>query len=145
MLALGGLVAGCGASGNTAQTGHAQISGGKERSAASVKAAERSGGLTVTLTAAPTHVKVGSPVELNLTANASHAPGAFGYQLHYGDGTNAENIVPQFCVVGGGAPTRETWHLTHRYKAAGRYRVSVDVYVNCTSDHATATAAVYVT
>ncbi len=107
-----------------------------------MKAAERSVGLTVMLTTTPTHAKTGSPVEFSLTAYAPHAPGAFGYQLHYGDGTSAENVVPQFCVVGRGAPTRETWRLYHRYKAAGRYAVSASVYVNCTSDHATATVAV---
>jgi hypothetical protein len=110
-----------------------------------VKAAERSGGLTVTLTATPTHAKAGSPVEFNLAANASDAPGALGYQLHYGDGTSAENVVPQFCVAGRGTPTRETWRLTHHYTAAGRYHVSASVYVNCTSDHATTTVAVNVT
>jgi hypothetical protein len=143
--ALSSLMAGCGASGSTALTGHSVISGGKERRTASVKAAERSAGLTVMLTATPTHAKTGSPVEFNLTAYSPHAPGAFGYQFHYGDGTSAENVVPQFCVAGGGTPTRETWHLTHRYKAAGRYRVSASVYVNCTSDHATAAIAVDVT
>lgn len=110
-----------------------------------MKAAERSGGLTVMLTATPTHAKTGSPIEFKLIAYSPHAPGAFGYQLHYGDGTSAENVVPQFCVVGRGVPTRETWYLAHRYKAAGHYRVSVSVYVNCTSHHVTATVAVDVT
>jgi hypothetical protein len=111
MFALSSLMAGCGASGSTARTGHSVISGGKERRTASVKAAERSAGLTVMLTATLTHAKTGSPVEFNLTAYSPHVPGAFGYQLHYGDGTSAENVVPQFCVAGGGTPTRETWHL----------------------------------
>ncbi len=102
-----------------------------------------SGGLAVTLTATPTRAKTGSPVEFNLTAYAPHAPGALGYQLRYGDGTSAaQSTVPLICVEGRGAPMRQTWRLTHRYKAAGRYRASVSVYVNCTSDHATATVAV---
>jgi hypothetical protein len=99
MFALGSLMAGCGASGSTAQAGRSAISGGKERRTASVKAAERSAGLTVMLTATSTHA-TDSPVELKLTAYSPYAPGALGYQLSYGDGTSAENAVPQFCVVG---------------------------------------------
>ncbi|HEV3284200.1 MAG TPA: hypothetical protein VG010_08340 [Solirubrobacteraceae bacterium] len=40
---------------------------------------------------------------------------------------------------------RQTWHLVHRYKAAGRYRVSVSVYVNCTRDQALGHITVIVT
>ncbi len=105
-------------------------------------ATERSGGLIATLTATPTRAKVGSTVQFEVTASVRHALGALGYQLRYGDGTSAENVVPQFCVAGKGTPRRQTWRLSHRYKAAGRYRVSVSVYVNCTSDHATATVVV---
>jgi hypothetical protein len=105
-------------------------------------ATKRSGGLIATLTATPTRAKIGSTVQFEVTASARHALGALGYQLSYGDGTSAENVVPQFCVAGRGAPRRQTWHLSHRYKAAGQYRVSASIYVNCTSDQATATVAV---
>ncbi len=93
--------------------------------------------------ATPMRAKTGSPVEFNLTSYAPHVTGAFGYQLRYGDGTSAaQEAVPLICLAGKGAPVRQTWHLVHRYKAAGRYRISASVYVNCTSDHATATVAV---
>ncbi len=142
IVALGILLPGCGSSKDTAKATDTPALGGAEKQSASSRATARSRGLAVTLTATPTRTKIGSTVKFNLTANASHAPGALGYQLRYGDGTSAENVVPQFCVVGGGAPTRETWHLAHRYKAAGRYRVSASVYVNCSGDHATATVTV---
>ena len=57
---------------------------------ATTTATARSGGLTVTLTATPTQGKTGSPVALNLTAYAPHAPGALDYRLRFGDGTSAE-------------------------------------------------------
>ena len=142
IVVLGILLPGCGDSKDTAKANDAPVLEGVKRESTSSRATARSGSLVVTLTATPMRAKTGSPVEFNLTANASDAPGALGYQLHYGDGTSAENVVPQFCVAGRGTPTRETWHLTHRYKAAGRYRVSASVYVNCTSDHATATVVV---
>lgn len=120
--------------------------GGTEQQSASSRATARSGGLAVTLTAIPGRAKTGSPVEFNLTAYAPHAPGAIGYQLRYGDGAStAQNTVPLICVAGRNTPTRQTWHLTHHYRAAGRYRVSASVFVNCTSDHATATVGVDVT
>ncbi len=105
---------------------------------------ERSGGLVATLTAKPTRAQIGSTVRFEVTASVRHALGALGYQLRYGDGTSAENVVPQFCVAARGAPRRQTWRLSHRYKAAGQYRVSARVYVNCTSDNATAAVAVVV-
>jgi hypothetical protein len=101
--------------------------------------------LAITLTATPTRAKISSTVQFEVTVSDAHALGALGYQLSYGDGTSAENVVPQFCVAGRGAPSRQMWRLTHRYKAAGRYHVSASVYVNCTSDHATATVVVNVT
>jgi hypothetical protein len=95
--------------------------------------------------ATPMRAKTGSPVEFNLTAYAPRAPGAFGYQLRYGDGTSAaQNTVPLICVEGRRTPMRQAWRLVHRFKTAGQYRVSASVYVNCTSDHATATVAVII-
>ncbi|HEY4812820.1 MAG TPA: hypothetical protein VIH71_17365 [Solirubrobacteraceae bacterium] len=124
----------------------APVLGGADKQSASSSATARSGDLAVTLTATPMGAKTRSPIEFNLTAYAPHAPGAFGYQLRYGDGTSAaQNTVPLICIAGKGAPMHQTWQLVHRYKAAGRYRVSASVYINCTSDHATATVAVNVT
>jgi hypothetical protein len=109
-----------------------------------VTATGRSGGLIATLTATPARAKIGFTVQFEVTASVRHAPGALGYRLRYGDGTGAENVVPQFCVAGRGAPRRQTWRLSHRYKAAGGYHASASVYVNCTSDNATAAVAVVV-
>jgi hypothetical protein len=121
------------------------VLGGTAKQSVSSRVTGRSGGLAVTLTATPTRTKIGSTVQFEVTASEAHALGALGYQLRYGDGTSVENAVPQFCVAGRGAPIRQTWRLSHRYKTAGQYRVSASVYVNCTSDHAAAAAAVDVT
>jgi hypothetical protein len=121
------------------------VLGGADKQSPSSRATARSAGLAVTLTATPTRAKIGSTLQFEVTASDAHALGALGYQLRFGDGTSAENVVPQFCVAGKGAPSRQTWRLSHRYKAAGRYRVSASVYVNCTSDHATATVTVSMT
>jgi hypothetical protein len=146
IVVLGILLPGCGGSKDTAKANDASVLEGTDKQSPSSRAPTRSGGLAVKLTATPMRAKTGSPVEFNLTAYAPRAPGAFGYQLHYGDGTSAaQSTVPQFCIAGGGAPRRQTWRLTHRYKAAGQYRVSASLYVNCTSDHATATVVVNVT
>jgi hypothetical protein len=146
IVVLGILLPGCGGSKDTAKANDAPVLGAADKQSASSRAAARSGGLAVTLTATPMRAKIGSPVEFNLTAYAPHAPGAFGYQLRYGDGTSAaQEAVPLICVEGRRTPTRQTWRLTHRYKAAGQYRVSASVYVNCTSDHVAATVAVNVT
>jgi len=144
VFAVGVLAAGCGTSGSTARAGQSPIPDGKGKGSVSATATKRSGGLITTLTATPTRAKIGSTVQFEVTASVRRALGALGYQLRYGDGTSAGNIVPQFCVAGRGAPIRQTWRLSHRYKATGRYRVSATLYVNCTSDHATATVAVSV-
>jgi len=138
-------MAGCGGSGNAGQARHFRLPDRLEKKPASVMATKRAGDLIVTLTAASTWTRVGSTVEFEMKANIQHALGAVGYQLRYGDGENAENVVPQFCVAGRGASRQQNWRLFHRYKAAGRYRVSASVYVNCSSDHATATVTVHVT
>jgi hypothetical protein len=143
IVALGLLLPGCGSAKDTAKAKDAPVLEGADKQSLSSRATARSGGLAVTLTVTPMRTKTGSPVEFNVTAYAPHAPGALGYQLHYGDGTSAaQSTVPQFCIAGGGTPRRQTWRLTHRYKTAGQYRVSANVYVNCTSDQATATVAV---
>lgn len=148
LVVLGLLLPGCGGSTDTVTAKEAPVLGGEAAYTrpASARATARSAGLAVTLTATPTRAKTGSPVAFNLTVYVPYASGALGYQLRYGDGTSAgQGAVPLFCIEGGGAPRHQTWRLTHRYKAAGRYRVSAIVYVNCTSDHATATVAVDVT
>lgn len=146
VIALGLLLPGCGGSQDTVKAKDAPVLGGAEKQSTSSKATARSRGLAVTLTATPMRAKTRSPVEFNLTAYAPRAPGVIGYHLRYGDGTStAQNTVPLICIAGRSTPARQTWRLTHRYKVAGRYRVSASVYINCTSDHATATVAVNVT
>ncbi len=99
----------------------------------------------MTLAAVPVAARVGEPVEIELTAQAPHAPGAVGYVLHYGDGAEAgSGAVPQFCIAGTAPPAHRRWRLEHRYRAAGRYVVSASVRVNCTRDHATASTPVRV-
>lgn len=142
IIASGVLLIGCGVSRSTAQTGPVRAPRVTDKEPASPTTIVRFGGLTVTLKVTPMRAKAGSPVQFNLSANASHAPGALGYQLRFGDGTTTQNAVPQFCVARRRTPARQAWRLTHRYKTAGRYAVSASVYVNCTSDHATATVAV---
>jgi hypothetical protein len=152
------LLSGCGGSNGTAgSTGsaHAErapvpgerapVPGRVGKEPPSSIASTPSGSLAVTLTAAPMRAKAGSPVRFELTAYAPRASGALGYQLRFGDGTSTHNVTPQFCVAGRGVPTRQTWHLSHRYKAAGRYRVSASVSVNCSSDFGTAGVVVDVT
>jgi hypothetical protein len=146
VLALATLLLGCGGSKDTGRANNAPVRSAPTQEPTSSRATVRSGDLTVTLTATPPAAKAGSPVRFDLTAYASHAPGALGYRLQYGDGTSAaESAVPLFCFAGRGAPMRGTWRLSHRYRTAGRYRVSASVSVNCTSDHATATVTVNVT
>jgi hypothetical protein len=146
IVALGLLLSGCGGSKDTIEAKDAPVLGETDKQSTSSRATAPSGDLAVTLTATPTRRKTGSPVELNLTAYAPHALGALGYQLRYGDGTSAaQNTVPLICVEGRRTPTRQTWRLTHRYNAAGRYRVSANVYINCTRDHATATVTLTIT
>ncbi len=112
---------------------------------AQVATTVRSGDLTVTLAVAPAPAKAGAAVQIEVAARAQRAPGALGFVLRYGDGaTSGSGPVPQFCIAGASRPARRVWRLRHRYGASGRYAVSVRVYVNCTSDHVTARAALLV-
>jgi hypothetical protein len=100
--------------------------------------------VTVALTATPARSKVGSTVEFDATAYERYAEGAVGYRLVFGDGTaTPPSVLPQFCLV---APhtAHDAWRLSHRYRMPGRYIVSLGVYVNCISDHATARITVTV-
>lgn len=130
--ALASLIVGCGSPAHTVST---STSNKGEDGAVPATATVRSAGLTVVLKSTSKEVKVGSTVRFDVTASDRSAPGAIGYRLSYGDGTSAENLVPMFCTAGKGVPVHETWRLTHRYKAVGRYHVSAGVYVNCTNVH----------
>jgi hypothetical protein len=99
----------------------------------------------VRLVVGPTVAKVGAAVRIELTAQARHAPGAFGYLLRYGDGhASRSGAVPQFCIAGAAPAAHQTWRLAHRYRAPGRFVVSASVNVNCTDDRATASTRVVV-
>jgi hypothetical protein len=79
------------------------------------------------------------------SASTEQATGALGYGLSYGDGMNAAPVAtPQFCLAGPGRPAQESWRFTHRYRAPGRYRVRLDVYVNCGGARASVAVAVIV-
>lgn len=70
-------------------------------------------------------------VRVVVRAEATHAPGALAYAVHFGDGTVAQNHVPTFCVAGPGPHRQATWHLSHRYDRSGTYRLSVRVSASC--------------
>jgi hypothetical protein len=146
VLALARLLPGCGGSKHSGQANNAPVRAGPKKEPAAPRVTVLAGALTVMLTATPMMAKAGAPVQFGLTAYAPHAAGALGYRLRYGDGTSAaESTVPLFCIAGKGRPMRGTWPLSHRYRTAGRYRVSASVYFNCASDHATATVTVNLT
>lgn len=89
-------------------------------------------GLTVTLTALPGRTRPGRTVQIVARASTQQATGALGYGLSYGDGSSAPPVaIPQFCLAGPGRPAKDSWRFTHRYRAPGRYRIRLDVYVNC--------------
>jgi len=101
-----------------------------------------SGGLTVTVlasTAAP-----GAAVGFVVTAAETHARGALGYRVSYGDGTSDQNVVPLICLGGAGSVQSQVWQLSHHYPSPGTYRVSAMVTANCTADRATASVPVTV-
>lgn len=112
---------------------------------ATASATATAGGLTVTLTAAPSRATHGGNVAFTATAHETHAPGALGYQLSYGDGATDQNAVAQFCRAEPAGPTSETWPTKHAYRASGTYTVVVTVRANCTSDRATASLSITVT
>jgi len=137
------LPSGCGNSRDAAQAQHAPTLGETHSASATASVTVHSPGLTVTLAAKPKRPTVGSPIVFTATAYARHAPGALGYQLHYGDGTSApQSAVPLFCLPGKGSAARRTWHFSHRYGKPGTYTASLTVHVNCSGDRVTATVTV---
>jgi PKD domain-containing protein len=83
-------------------------------------------------------------VTFTLRASETNAPGALHYEVSYGDGTQAANVTPDFCVAGPGKAASQTWSLTHQYTGAGTYTVTASVGVNCSPDNATASVHVRV-
>jgi hypothetical protein len=97
------------------------------------------GGLSVTLTVKPWRVDSGAAVQFNLTTTDSHATGALGYLLVFGDGSSAAPVMPMYCLAGPGRSAHQTWKLTHRYVKSGHYKVKASGFANCGSGRVTAT------
>ena len=97
------------------------------------------GGLSVTLTVKPWRADRGASVQFKLSVSDSHATGALGYLLEFGDGSSTAPAMPMYCLAGGGRPAHQTWQLSHRYVRSGHYRVMASGFANCGSGRVTAT------
>jgi len=102
------------------------------------------GGLSVTLTVRPWRAQRGSAVHFELSVSDSHATGALGYLLEFGDGPSAEPVLPMYCLAGAGRPAHQTWQLSHRYLRPGHYKVMASGFANCGSGRVTATVNIQV-
>ena len=96
------------------------------------------GGLSVTLTVRPWRADRGAAVQFNLSVSDSHATGALGYLLVFGDGSSTAPAMPMYCLAGGGRPAHQTWQLSHRYLRSGHYKVMASGFANCGSGRDTA-------
>jgi len=101
------------------------------------------GGLIVTVTVKPWRAKRGAAVQFNLSVSDTHATGALGYLLVFGDGSSTAPAMPMYCLAAG-RPAHETWQLSHRYLRAGHYKVMASGFANCGSGRVTATVNVEV-
>jgi hypothetical protein len=97
------------------------------------------GGLSITLTVKPWRVDRGAAVQFNLSVTDSHATGALGYMLAFGDGSSAAPALPMYCLAGPGRPAHQSWQLSHRYVKSGHYKVMASGFANCGSGRVTAT------
>jgi PKD domain len=102
------------------------------------------GGLSVTLTLKPWRADRGTAVQFNLSVSDSHATGALGYVVEFGDGSSAAPAMPMYCLAGGGRPAHQTWQLSHRYVRSGHYKVTASGFANCGSGRVTATVNIVV-
>ncbi len=93
----------------------------------------------------PLRGPAGTSVGFSVTANATDATGALGYQLSYGDHTTDQSAVAQFCTSGNGSVSNGAWSFSHRLR---RRRQPIPprsrVFVNYSSHEAT-TATVTIT
>lgn len=101
------------------------------------------GGLSVTLTVRPWRADHGAVVRFDLSVTDSHATGALGYVLVFGDGSSAAPAIPMYCLAVG-RPAHETWQLSHRYLKAGDYKVTASGFANCGPGRVTATVNIEV-
>ena len=100
------------------------------------------GGLSVTLTVKPWKADRGAALQFHLSVTDSHATGALGYLLVFGDGSSAAPALPMYCLAGPGRPAHQTWQLSHRYVKAGHFKVMASGYANCGSGRVTATVSI---
>jgi hypothetical protein len=97
------------------------------------------GGLSVTLTVKPWRANQGAAVQFTLSVSDTHAKGALGYLLVFGDGSSAAPALPMYCLAGPGRSSHQGWQLSHRYVKAGHYKVTASGFANCGSGRVTAT------
>lgn len=100
------------------------------------------GGLSVTLTVKPWRAVAGAAVQFKMSVTDSHATGALGYLLVFGDGSSAAPALPMYCLAGPGRPAHQNWQLSHRYLKAGHYKVMASGFANCGSGRVTASVNV---
>lgn len=97
------------------------------------------GGLSITLTVKPWRANLGAAVQFSLSVSDTHAKGALGYLLVFGDGSSAAPALPMYCLAGPGRSSHESWQLSHRYLKGGHYKVTASGFANCGSGRVTAT------
>jgi hypothetical protein len=102
-------------------------------------------GLRISLKISPRRVAPGVTVVYEVHLTASHAVGALGYRMSFGDGASRANPIPQYCLQAPGRAASADWTIRHHYAKAGTYKVVVTGFVNCTAARAVARAVVVVT
>lgn len=100
--------------------------------------------LTISLKVSPKRVAPDAAVTFRLRLAATHAVGALGYVLSFGDGTSRANPIPMYCMAGSGVSEHETWRFTHSYRRAGIYTVVATGRVNCSRARVVARATIVV-
>jgi hypothetical protein len=98
--------------------------------------AEGTDGVRVAAAVSPRHPRPGTRIRVSIEATDPVARGALGYVVSYGDGTTARNVSPLLCLS---TPhrVRSRWLLTHRYRTAGRYTLTVSALAACSEGRAT--------
>lgn len=100
--------------------------------------------LTISLKVSPKRVAPGAAVTFRLHLAVTHAVGALGYVLRFGDGTRQANPIPMYCMAGSGVSEHGTWRFTHSYRKAGIYAVVAIGRVNCSRARVIARATIVV-
>jgi hypothetical protein len=90
------------------------------------------GGLSVTLTVRPWRAAKGAVVHFEVSVSDSHANGALGYIVEFGDGSSAAPVMPMYCLAVS-RPAHQSWQLSHRYLRAGNFKATASGFSNCGS------------